>query len=343
MKRLILSFFALPLLALLAGASAAQADTRILLNCFPPSKHVWCEALRSWAEQVESVTEGRVQVTVPPKSLAPPPEQLNSVRNGLFDAAFVFNGFIAKEVAGPMVSMNPFTGSDSAESNSVALWRTYSKFFAGKDEFEGVELLGLVVNPGAHFYSMTDKPVNSMAEATDRKMWALPGATAGILKSKGGAVVSGPAAQMTEIIQRGVVDGFVGVPPQSAVAFNVLPYAKSVTRTPASVFTATFSFFINEDKWAEIGPRDQELIRSVSDEAFARMVGQKFDAKNAASIKKEEGMVKVYQASDSFYAELQAAAKPFAGKWVGRIDTMGIDGAAMLDFYINEVKQLQAN
>ncbi len=86
-----------------------------------------------------------------------------------------------------------------------------------------------------------------------------------------------------------------------------------------------------------------KLIRSVSDKSFARMVGQKFDAKNAASIKKEESMVKVHQASDSFYAELQAAAKPFAGKWVGRINGMGIDGVAMLEFYVNEVKQLQAN
>ena len=32
-----------------------------------------------------------------------------------------------------------------------------------------------------------------------------------------------------------------------------------------------------------------------------------------------------------------------ADKWVGRKNGMGIDGAAMLDFYVNEVKQLQAN
>ena len=51
-------------------------------------------------------------------------------------------------------------------------------------------------------------------------------------KQNGGAVISGPAAQMTETIQRGVVDGFVGIPASTAVAFNAMPHAKSVTRTP---------------------------------------------------------------------------------------------------------------
>ena len=36
---------------------------------------------------------------------------------------------------------------------------------------------------------------------------------------------------------------------------------------------------------------------------------------------------------DTFYAELQEAAKPFVGKWIKRMDGMGIDGSAMLNTY----------
>ena len=110
-------------------ATSASANTRILLNCFTPPKHVWCEALNDWKTRVEEVTEGRVRIVIPAKSMAPPPEQLNSVRSGLFDAAFIFHGFAAQELAGGLVSMNPFTGSDSSEVNSVALWKTYQEFF----------------------------------------------------------------------------------------------------------------------------------------------------------------------------------------------------------------------
>ena len=328
--------------AIVAFTTSAAAETRILLNCFTPPAHVWCDSVKDWKERVEEVTEGRVRVMIPPKSLAPPPEQMNSVRNGLFDAAFIFNGFAAQELAGGLVSMNPFTGSDSSKANSVAAWRTYQEFFGGIDEYKGVELLGLVVNPGANFYSMTDEPITSLADATGRKMWALPGATSGILKENGGSVVSGPAAQMTEIIQRGVVDGFVGVPPETAVAFNVLPYAKSVTKTPRSVFTATFSFFINDEKWAEISPEDQELIWSVSGEEFANRVGGIFDARNEKGIVAEVASLDILEASDAFYSELQEAGKPFAAKWVGRVTGMGIDGAAMLARYQELVSELSA-
>ena len=333
MKKLLL----MPMALLLTAMAQASADTRILLNCFTPPAHVWCDSVKDWGERVEEVTEGRVSVMVPPKSLAPPPEQLNSVRSGLFDAGFVFNGFIAKEVGGPMVAMSPFTGSGSSQVNSVALWRTYETYFEGVDEYDGVELLALLVNPGANFYSMTDQPILSLADATGRKMWALPGATSGILKQNGGAVVSGPAAQMTETIQRGVVDGFVGIPASTAVAFNAMPHAKSVTRTPLSIFTATFSFFISDKKWAEISPEDQKLIRSVSGEEFARRVGGMFDASNQKGIKVEESTIEVHNASDAFYAELQEAAKPFVGKWIKRMDGMGIDGSAMLNTYVENV------
>jgi len=330
---LIVAFF-------LASSSSVSAKTNILLNCFVPSKHVWCSALKDWGSRVETVTEGRVRVTIPPKSLAPPPEQLNGTRGGLFDAAITFNGFIGKEVAGPMVAMNPFTGGDSSRINSIALWRTHEKFFGDIDEYKGVKLLGLLVNPGAHYYSMTDEPISSFADATGRKMWALPGAASGMLKQNGGSVVSGPAAQMTEIIQRGVVDGFVGIPPESAVAFNVLPYTKSVTRTPRSVFTAVFSFFISDEKWAEISPEDQANILTVSNEEFSNRVGAIFDEGNGKSTLIENDSIEVFAASDEFYKELQEVGKPFEAKWVGRVNAMGIDGQAAVDFYRNEISKL---
>ena len=116
-----------------------------------------------------------------------------------------------------------------------------------------------------------------------------------------------------------------------------MPHAKSVTRTPLSIFTATFSFFISDKKWAEISPEDQKLIRSVSGEEFARRVGGMFDASNQKGIKVEESTIEVHNASDAFYAELQEAAKPFVGKWIKRMDGMGIDGSAMLNTYVENV------
>ena len=66
----------------------AQAKTRLIVNCFWPPQHFVCQVvLPGWLEEVEKVTEGRVVGNIPPKSVAPPPEQLGSVEKGIVESA----------------------------------------------------------------------------------------------------------------------------------------------------------------------------------------------------------------------------------------------------------------
>ncbi|MHA7777965.1 TRAP transporter substrate-binding protein DctP [Roseibium sp. M-1] len=328
-----------------ALTTAASAESRLLVNCFLPPQHVICaEVLPTWKAAVEEATERRVRILIPAKSLAPPPEQLVSVRNGVFDGAVQFNGFIANEVKGTLVAMMPFTGTSNAEASSVALWRTHEQFFAADKEYAGVELLGLFTAPASDFYSMTDTPIQSLADATGRKMWALPGVTASLLKDNGGSVVSGPAVQMTEIIQRGVVDGYVGIPAIGAKSFNVLPYAKSVTRTSRSIFTPAFSFFVNQDKWTEIDPTDKALILELSGENFARMAGELYTKQEMVALaEQDEGALSVVQAEPGFEAELAEAAQPYIDGWIAEATEAGFDAAAALTFYKAQVDELSGN
>lgn len=327
----------------IALAGPAAADTRILVNCFFPPQHPVCqEILAPWGQQVMEATEGRVQVAVLPQTMAPPPEQLLSVRAGVFDAAVQMSAFIANEVTGTQIAMLPFTGTLDSRVNSVALWRTYEAHLSAVDEYDGVELLGLFTIPGADFYSLNDTPIQSLADIGARKMWGVPGATAEILQGTGSAVVSGPAVQMTELIQNGVVDGFVGIPVSDTIAFNVLPAAQSVTRTEHKIFAASFSFVISDAKWAEISPEDQEAIRALSGEAFAELAGGVWNAAEEASIAQLEQSVEVLIATPEFEAELAAAGQPFVDRWVADATAKGIDGAAALDFYAAEIARLAA-
>lgn len=317
------------------------AQTRVLLNCFFPPQHFGCQkGMAGWAEAVTQATEGRVRVAVLPQTMAPPPEQLISVRAGVFDGAFQMNGFIQNEVVGPQLSMLPFTGGSDARANSVALWRTYEQFMAQADEYQGVELLGLFVAPGADFYSLTDRPILSVADLAALKMWAAAGSTAEMMIAAGSPVVSGPAVQMTELIQRGVVDGFVGIPATDARAFNVLPSARSATTTEYKILTPTFSFFISDAKWAEISPEDQEKIRALSGEAFAELLGGLYSDVESEVLAAREQAITVHTASAEFEAELAALSERWITDWIEKANAIGIDGAAALDFYKAEVARL---
>ena len=212
----------------------------------------------TWAKWVEKATEGRVKIIIPPKSLAPPPQQWASVEKGIADTAFQFNGFIANRVWGPTVAMQPFIATHDSQAMSQALWETYEKYFP--HEYKGVHLLSLWVITPAELWSQTDKPVNSMADLKSRKIWALPGTNAAIMKAVGAGVVSGPAVQMNEIVSRGVVDAYVGVSPASVRDFRLIPYTKSMTQFSRGIYSTSFSFLMSEKKWDALSKKDQDAI-----------------------------------------------------------------------------------
>jgi TRAP-type C4-dicarboxylate transport system substrate-binding protein len=322
----------------------SQANTRITLNCFfPPQNAVCTKILPTWAKKVKSVTDGRVQVFQYSKSMAPPPDQLNSVRSGVFDAALQFNGFIRKQVPVARVSMMPFTVKLDSEANSVALWQTYKKFGSDAGELKGVKLLGFLVSPGTEIYSLTDTPITSVKDLKDRKMWALPGVTATVLKNIGSPVVSGPAVQMTQLIQNGVVDGAAGLSAKGAAALQVVPSMKSVTRTNRSLFTASFTFFISDKKWKAISPKDRKKIMSISGETFAKVGGKIWNEEEREALKNENKNLKVVHAGHKFEEKLAEAAQPVVAKWVKEVSKKGVDGRAELKFFKKKVKELTSS
>jgi TRAP-type C4-dicarboxylate transport system substrate-binding protein len=151
------------------SVGSAQAATRLVVNCFWPPKHFVCQiVLPGWLDEVERVTDGRVKGNIPPKSVAPPPEQLSSVEKGIVDAAVQFNGLIGNRVNGALTGMQPFVGVFNGPAMTQAQWETNRKFFP--DEFSTVELLSQwVITPG-RLFSTTDEPVLTLDDLVSRKV-----------------------------------------------------------------------------------------------------------------------------------------------------------------------------
>jgi TRAP-type C4-dicarboxylate transport system substrate-binding protein len=328
-----------------AGLAPRIADAQtVLFNCFFPPQHYTCRVmLHDWSKAIEQATAGRVKLNVPPKSLAAPPDQYDGVVNGVMDGAIQFNQFISNKVTGIQIAQLPFIGTESAESGSVALWRTYQKFFAAKNEYGPVKLLADYVSSGAEFWSMTDQPIRSIQDLKQRKMWALPGVTANIIKATGSAVVAGPAVQMLETISKGVVDGYVGVSFSSVTSFKLTDYTRWVTVFPDKIFTPSFSFFISQKKWNTISPADQAAIVAVSGEKMSRHFGQVQDGVNdksrAALLK---GGLKSIKGDAAMLAELKAIGQPMTDAWLKKVDAMGVDGKAAIGYYRSVLAEEEA-
>ena len=328
-------FFTATTLALLVGA--ADAKTRLLVNCFWPSSHFACaKVLPAWIDEIERVTEGRVTGIIPPKSVAPPPEQLAAVEKGIADVSVMFNGFFGEAALGPRVAMQPFVAIRDAELMSKALWETNRKYFP--DEVTSVTILSqFVISPG-ELYSQNDTSINSIDDLAGRKMWVLPGPLAAISKKLGSGVVSTPAVKSNEIISRGVVDGHLGLDPQALQAFQLLPYTKSTTTFETPIYSTSFSVFVNNDTWADISPEDQEAIMSVS----GGVLGASFGAVwNAAAARGEAAYVdagiEVVSADPAFEAALKEASSFVTEGWKKAASAAGIDAEGALEFYQSQL------
>lgn len=332
-------------LAISSGLSAqAQAAERVIFNCFFPAKHYVCtQFMPELKNRIETATEGRVKVNTPPKSLAAPPDQYDGVVGGVMDGALQFNAFIANQVPGIQFTLLPFTNATRSEVAGPAMWDTYQEFFADKNEYGDAVLISYYASSGNEIYSMNDEPIQSLEDIGNRKMWGLPGVVANTLKGTGSSVVAGPAVQMLEIVSKGVVDGYAGVPWGSVAAFKLGDYTKSATELKSKLFQPTFSFLIAKNKWDKFSSEDQSAIMDVMGADFAQWAGAFQDNVNAkARVALTEGGIEIIEGSDELEEGLRGLGQPITDAWIAKVDAMGIDGQEVIDFYLARIEQIEA-
>jgi len=322
-------------LALLLAAGlplAVQAETRILFNSFIQPLHpVNTRIFKPWAEDIAKATQGRVTIEMPASSLAAPPQQLDGVTKGIFDMAYQFHGFLAPRVKLTQLAMLPGV-NHSAKGSSMALWRTYEKFFKSADEFRNVHLLGLFVFQPATIFSMKG-PVGSAADLKGVKVFAVPGAPAMLMESAGAGVVAAAAVRSHEIISGGTVDAFAGYTVNDANAFKTLQYAKHVVDLPGGVTATAFALFINKKKWASIAPEDRDAITRLSGESLAERLGELDTLEAKVRAEAAAGGIRIQPASDLFAEEMRRLAAPLEQAWLADAKAAGVDGNAALAFY----------
>jgi TRAP-type C4-dicarboxylate transport system substrate-binding protein len=325
---------AVSVLMLLSGTQA-WAQTVLRYNWWIPPNHLTrTKIMDPWAKQVEEVTQGRVKIEFTTTSLGAPPRQFDLVRDGVADLAMGVHGYTPDRFSLPKLAELPFMG-DSAEAMSVALWRTHDKYFAARNEYQGVRLLGLMTHGPGSIWS-PKAPIRRVTDFQGLKVRAGGGVQNDIVAKLGAAVVSAPAPQTYEILSRGVADATLFT--NDAVgSFGLGKLLKYNTRIPGGLFNSTFFVIVSEAKWASLSPQDREAIERISGEAFARLAGRAWDETDrevAATLSDNQ----VIDPDAAFMAELRQRLAEFDTQWVAEATTKrGVDGAGAMKFFREQV------
>ena len=325
MKKSLLST-AMLLSASMGFSNAANAE-KVTFNVIFPPNHYMRPAFQEWADDVSAATHGEVEMVFPPNSLAPPPGVMDAVRNGVADAGFVFNGFIAKSAPATLLSQMPWVHNGDSEAVSVAMWDTYQKYFSEKESHRGVHLLSIFNLGPAVLCSVTDSPISSLEDFQKRKIWALPGTIANTFKEMDLSVVAGPAVQAHELISRNTVDAHMGLTTETTVGFKVAPYTKSCLDMNIHMQSANFSIFFNQRLWDKLSPETQSSITNLSGAALAARLGKATNAAESQARKYLESQgVEFVQPPKDLLAELERASGKIEAAWVDAVSKKyGVD------------------
>ena len=327
-------------LAFVLAATPALAQTTLTMSSWvSPQHHLTAVVLQGWANEVERATNGRVKFTMLPKHPSAPPGTFDAVRDGLVDLSYVTASYTPSRHVLPLLAELPGSG-DTALVNSVAYSRIHWKYFQKLGEYKGVKLLGVFTHgPGQMF---TKKPVRTIADVQGLKIRTGGGVAEKVAKALGASAFVKPAPESYELLSSGVADG-VFFPLESIVSFKLETVLEQATLFPGGMYSSSFGFFMNEDKWNKLPKQDQDAIEKISGEHIARLAGNSWDEADRKGLEalKKSG-VKIVNANSELVAEVKKRSAPNIDEWVQAATAKGVDGAKVLAEFRDELKKVAA-
>jgi TRAP-type C4-dicarboxylate transport system substrate-binding protein len=318
-------------IALAVAAPAAFAEELVLSSWLPPRHPIVVNALEPWAEQVEEATDGRVTVRILRKPLGSPPAHFDMARDGVADITYGLHSFTEDDrFHRAELGQFSFLGDD-AVANSEAYWEIYTGQLDAEQEHAGTKLLGLFLHGPGLLHNNKVK-VEDVADIEGLKVRVPGGYVADLMGALGATPLFMSSPEVYEKLSRGVIDG-VAFTYEALTAFKLTDDLKYSMTVPGGIYNTTWFLVMNEDKWDAISPEDQAAIEEISGAAFAALVGEAWNAADAAATEEIEAAgIELYPATPAVEEAIRSEAGQLEAAWAEQLGD-GYDGLqALADF-----------
>lgn len=320
-------------ITLLFTSGATAADYSLKLHHFlSPKSRAHTEMLVPWAERIEAVTNGRVEIEVFPSMTlgGKPPDLIKQARDGVVDIVWTVNGYTAGLYPRTEVFELPFVHTNDAIATNLAMKELFDSHLAV--EHQDVKVMFLHVHAGQGFH-MADTAVRTPADLEGKKM-RIPSRTgAWILEALGASPVSIPVPGLPQALSKKVVDG-------ALIPWEIIPPLKLQELTEYQIEgpgnlrfgNATFQVAMNKNTWNSLPPDIQQIIMEESDEQWLRQVGRSWtDGEELGiGVAKQAGNTLI-QLTEAETAQFREKLEPVVDRWVEEVSAKGIDGRALVE------------
>jgi len=319
--------------AISPGVAVSDEPVSLLFNKWARTEFLdW--VVTPYLKEIERVTEGRVTYRFTGSSLAPSSRQYDMVAKRVADMSFVDISALREEIPSVQIVQLPLINSTTnTTAISIALWKTYEKFFEHAGEFSRAKPLAFFAFPPDHVLSRGEK-IESLADLRGMKFMAHPGPSSTIMNALGPSVVPVPVIRSYEMVSRGVVDGIL-LNLSARRRFRLVDQLQSALYFPGGLISSAAAIVINNDAWASIAPKDQAAILSISGESYARQWtgDMSIDADNVLKAMQLEGNVSYADEALIDSIRSTGVVTRMRNDWVSKVEAVGIDGNLAIAYY----------
>ena len=319
----------LALTGLLAAAvlqPALAADVTLRFHQFlPPQAAIPSQAIKPWAEKVETESGGRIKVQLFPSMQlgGKPPELFDQAKDGVVDIVWTVLGYTPGRFPKTEAFELPFT-TGLAEPGSRAFQDYVQKF--AMDEFKDVHLIGVHVHGPGLFHSLT--PITKLEDLKGMKVRGGSRVVNIMLEQLGATPVGMPVPAVGEALSKGVITATT-IPWEVVPALKIQQIAKNATGFSGGkgLYTQTFAVAMNKASYNKLPADLKKVIDANSGMAAASMFGRAMDEGDKV------GLALAQKAGNNIVtldpAETQRwmrAANGTRGLWFKEVASQGIDG-----------------
>jgi TRAP-type transport system periplasmic protein len=322
-------------------AAGARAQTELTFSTWVPLNHpISTYIFNPWFEKVEKDSGGKVKFKTLPKPIAAPNQHYDAVVKGQVDVAYSTLGYQPERFMPYLLAELPQLG-ETAVHNGVALWRTHKKYYEKLAMFKDVVLVGLMTH-GPGLMHHTKKGVMKPEDLKGQKIRVGGDVPKLIVEHFGGVVITQPAPKSYEILSQGIADG-IFFPMESVKSFNIYKLVTHTTYVKGGLYSSSFWFAINKDKFDKLDPAVKDAIMKNGGEVFARMAGAGWDKADADGLALAKENKNTYsEASPEFVAELTKLTGKIEADYAAKLDKLGLPGKQVIADYRAELAKIKA-
>lgn len=300
-------------------------------------KRAWTKPVHEWAQAMEKKTNGQWKIKIHYGSvLAPPKENWDGIRAGMFEAAGVCMAYTPGKVPLHTVQELPFIAPDGT-ANIGKMWIALWEHPAMRKELLKWNAVPLLPAGHSQFQLMGTKPVKRVKDLQGLRIRA-GGEIANVLKDFGAVPTMLPAPEVYEALDRGTID-MVAFPWAYAFgSFKIYEVSKYAT-DKISLGTMGCTYVANKDAWDALPDEFKKIHME-----WYKQAPMVWDSEYTAADKKWIPIFKEKVELTDFPAaerdKLVGKAQEVYDAWVKAREKEGLPGKEVLEYYLKKRKEI---